>query len=88
MLRFSGGGSDDQKARGEIEDEYSHLVDYQLFALDPRVKEVFGTDRPFTVLLRPDNHIGFISTVITLGGFRASLKKIIAAPSREMAYSH
>lgn len=40
-------------------------VDCQSFPLTPRVAEIFGTNDSFAVLLRPDNHIGFISERIS-----------------------
>ena len=36
-------------------------MDYQAFPLVPPIAEIFGADIPFCVLLRPDNHIAFIS---------------------------
>lgn len=37
------------------------LVDFNALRLGPQVEEAFGTDRPFTVLLRPDNYVAYIS---------------------------
>lgn len=42
----------------EIENQ---LLDCNSFELTDEVKHLFGTHQPFTVLLRPDNHIGFIA---------------------------
>ncbi|MGI8995527.1 MAG: FAD-dependent monooxygenase [Pyrinomonadaceae bacterium] len=61
LLTFSNGGSDYQTVRGEVESEYAHLIDYHVVPLYPRVAEIFGTSKPFNVLLRPDNYIGFLS---------------------------
>lgn len=36
-------------------------LDCRSFALTPRVAEVFGAKEPFGVLLRPDNHVAFVS---------------------------
>jgi 2-polyprenyl-6-methoxyphenol hydroxylase-like FAD-dependent oxidoreductase len=41
------------------------LLDLHSFPLAPQVAEAFGTDRPFAVLLRPDNYVGFISESIS-----------------------
>jgi hypothetical protein len=40
---------------------YAHLIDRHVINLSPQVVKIFGTDQPFSVLLRPDNYIGFIS---------------------------
>jgi 2-polyprenyl-6-methoxyphenol hydroxylase-like FAD-dependent oxidoreductase len=40
---------------------YAHLFDHQVVPLSPEVSEVFGTNKPFKVLLRPDNYIGLVS---------------------------
>ncbi len=44
----------------ELEPQYGTLVDFTVVPLYPRLVELFGTNRSFAVLLRPDNHIGFI----------------------------
>ncbi|HYU99527.1 MAG TPA: FAD-dependent monooxygenase [Pyrinomonadaceae bacterium] len=62
LLTFADERGDDQRIRNEIEREFSGLVDYHSFPLDPRAAEIFGTDKSFSVLLRPDNYIGFVST--------------------------
>ena len=38
------------------------LIDYHFFDLTEEVKQIFGTDQPFHVLLRPDNYVAFIAT--------------------------
>ncbi len=77
LLSFSDGETDYQSLRNELESEYSALVDYHVVPLFPHVAELFGRDRPFTVLLRPDNHIGFLSQEMGLGQVREYLKEII-----------
>jgi hypothetical protein len=37
-------------------------VEHLVFPLSERVAEIFGSDKPFSVLLRPDNYIGFVSS--------------------------
>ena len=50
----------------ELKDElgrrYPELVDVNAFAVSPEVEEAFGTKKDFSVLLRPDNHVGTISS--------------------------
>ena len=38
------------------------LIDRHEIQLYPHIVEIFGRDKPFNVLLRPDNYIGFISS--------------------------
>ena len=52
LLAFGNSANMEMKSAG--------LVDCHAFDLSEEVKETFGTDEPFTVLLRPDNYIGFI----------------------------
>ena len=74
LLTFSDGASNYQTMRNEIESEYTHLIDYHVVPLYPSVREIFGTDKPFNILLRPDNYIGFISSDTTSENLRAYLK--------------
>ena len=78
LLTFSDGQSDYQRERGEIEKEYSLLVDHHVVPLYPHVAEIFGTDKPFNLLLRPDNHIGFISLETSLSRLRVYLGEFVA----------
>lgn len=41
--------------------EWAGSVDTSIISLSETVKTAFGTDKPFFVLLRPDNYIGLIS---------------------------
>lgn len=54
----------DQQAelREHIMQENQHVVDVHCFILTPDIERVFGTYRPFALLLRPDNYIGLITT--------------------------
>jgi 2-polyprenyl-6-methoxyphenol hydroxylase-like FAD-dependent oxidoreductase len=61
----------------EAESLYADLVDFQLFRLGPQVAEAFGTDKPFRVLLRPDNYIGYITAETSTDGLRAYLNGVI-----------
>lgn len=79
LLTFSDGESDYQSVKDEVEREYAHLLDYHVVPLYSRVAEVFGTDKPFNVLLRPDNHIAFISADTSLNRLKAYLNGVIAA---------
>ena len=45
-----------------VERDFAGLVDYHTFPLDERVAEIFGSDKPFSLLLRPDNYVAFVSS--------------------------
>jgi len=77
LLTFSDERGDDLHIRSEIEREFSGLVDYHTFPLDPRAAEIFGTDKSFSVLLRPDNYIGFVSAETSLSKLRAYFEDVI-----------
>ncbi len=77
FLTFSDGESDYQANGNEVESEYAHLVDYYVVPLYPHMAEVFGTNKPFNVLLRPDNHIGFLSQETSLSRLRGYLNEVI-----------
>jgi hypothetical protein len=61
--------------KAELESEFGELVDFTGVALSPEVVEIFGEDQPFSLLLRPDNYIGYISDKISLSDLRAYLKR-------------
>jgi 2-polyprenyl-6-methoxyphenol hydroxylase-like FAD-dependent oxidoreductase len=62
LLTFSDGEGDYGGLRKTVEAEFGSMMDYHVVALYPHVTEIFGASKPFNVLLRPDNHIGFITT--------------------------
>jgi FAD binding domain len=62
LLNFTNNENEDQNLPHEVENEYGDLVDYQVIPLSPRAAEIFGTNRTFKALIRPDNYIGFIAT--------------------------
>ena len=76
LLVFSDGESDYQTMRDEMESDYAKLVDFHAVPLYPHVLELFGADKPFSVLLRPDNYIAFISPQTSLNDSRTYLNEI------------
>jgi 2-polyprenyl-6-methoxyphenol hydroxylase-like FAD-dependent oxidoreductase len=77
LLTFSDGESDYQAMRDQVESEYAHLVDYHIVPLYPHVAEIFGANKPFNVLLRPDNYIGFLSPETSSSRLRVYLNEVI-----------
>jgi len=62
LLTFANDPESDANINAEVERQFTNVVDCHSFALTEHVAELFGTNRPFCVLLRPDNYIGFLST--------------------------
>ena len=76
LLTFSDGESDYGEMRKTVEAKYGSVVDYQVVPLDSHVAELFGSDKSFSVFLRPDNHLAFITHEPPLGRVAAYLNKI------------
>lgn len=77
LLTLSDGQGEYQDIKSDVEREYAQLVDYQVVPLYPRVVEIFGIERSFNVLLRPDNHIAFISPETSLTRTRAYFDEVV-----------
>src|SRR5262244_4538301 len=56
---------------------YSKLMDFREFDISPEVEEAFGTNKDFSVLLRPDIHAGWISSDSSFSRGRDYLVKFI-----------
>lgn len=82
FLSFSNGESDFQSQQGEVENEFAELIDYHVVPLYPHVVEVFGVSKPFDLLLRPDNYIGFISPERSLKRLSLYFKDVIGRPNK------
>ena len=76
LLIFAAGDSP-ESLRQNFEGGFQDIVEQQTFSLDEQVKKVFGTDSPFVVLLRPDNHIAFISAEVSQGRIEAYFERFI-----------
>ena len=61
----------------ELERPYSQLMDSNLFPVSPEAKQAFGANEDFGLLLRPDNHIGFISSNISPSGVREYFSEFV-----------
>ncbi|KAB8334384.1 pentachlorophenol monooxygenase [Scytonema tolypothrichoides VB-61278] len=77
LLVFSDGEHGYEGLKQELKNEYSDFIDFNVIPLYPRVVEIFGTNQPFKVLLRPDNYIGFISTDLDLDDLKAYINGFI-----------
>src|SRR5215813_12618638 len=78
LFVFSDAQSDFAALKSELESEYGDWVNFSVVSLAPQVAEVFGTDKPFNVLLRPDCYIGYLSTEISLNELRVYLSDFVS----------
>ena len=60
----------------EFEREFGAVADCYIIPIDSRVSEIFETEKEFSVLLRPDNHIALISSEISIDDARDYLQSI------------
>jgi len=64
-----------------LDPRLAEWVDTAVVPLYPPVTELFGTDKPFTVLLRPDNYIAAIWPGLDSTPAQQWLANIITSPS-------
>ncbi|MEH2062484.1 MAG: FAD-dependent monooxygenase [Nostoc sp.] len=77
LLVFSNGEYDYEDLQAELANKYGDFIDFNVVPLYPRVVEIFGTNQPFKVLLRPDNYIGLISTELSLDDLKVYMNGFI-----------
>jgi hypothetical protein len=77
FLVFSSAPNNLNALQNQLKDSYPELVDFTVFSISPEVEEAFGRSKGFSVLLRPDNHIGSISSEISSSSVREYLTKFI-----------
>jgi 2-polyprenyl-6-methoxyphenol hydroxylase-like FAD-dependent oxidoreductase len=65
FLVFSSEGYKFQALKAELESRYSELMDLNAISVSREVEKNFGSNKDFGVLLRPDNHVGLISSDIS-----------------------
>lgn len=66
LLLFSSGENDYAELCEESQRNFGVLIDCQVVRMSARISELFETEKDFLVLLRPDNHIAFITSEISL----------------------
>jgi 2-polyprenyl-6-methoxyphenol hydroxylase-like FAD-dependent oxidoreductase len=77
LVIFSDGTSSYPDLRAAAEAEFATVLDSQVLPLYPHVIALFGSDKPFMVLLRPDNHIGMIAPVDQPAALRNYLSQVV-----------
>ena len=56
--------------------KYLQDVEQQVFALSSQVQQAFGTDKPFQLLLRPDNHLALVSSDLSPARVRSYFDRL------------
>jgi 2-polyprenyl-6-methoxyphenol hydroxylase-like FAD-dependent oxidoreductase len=77
LLIFSNIPIDFDALKIELESWDTEWIDFNIIPVDARAIEVFGTNQSFSVLLRPDNYIAFISTEISLERVQTYFKELV-----------
>lgn len=72
LLIFSNRDRDD--LCGEFHRRFGHLADCHMVPICSSVSEIFEREKEFSVFLRPDNHIAFISSEISLNAVAEYLR--------------
>jgi 2-polyprenyl-6-methoxyphenol hydroxylase-like FAD-dependent oxidoreductase len=76
LLAFSNDESERQALQANVESAYTSLIDFNGFQLSEDTSEIFGTDRAFIVLLRPDNYLGFITSKVSFAEVESYLSAV------------
>ena len=76
FLLFTNEESRHQAICDEVDRDLGRFADCQVVPIDSRVSEIFEKEKDFIVFLRPDNHIAFISSEVSLHGVRDYLNRI------------
>jgi hypothetical protein len=63
--------------KSEAITNYADILDYQVLTLYPELATMFGSDKTFALLLRPDNYIGLITSDPTLHTLELYLQETI-----------
>lgn len=82
-LTFSDTPDDLQTMKSELGQEFADLIDFNAISLSAGIAAVFGYEKAFHVLLRPDNHIGFIGHIGSVDEIRNYLESYISGFQRE-----
>lgn len=76
LLVFSDGITAIPPLSDEMMKRWHGSIDSHFYTLNDRAAEIFGTTKPFFVILRPDNYIGMISDEFAHAVVESYLKKI------------
>ena len=76
-LVFSDAQDEVQTLNTELEAKYAELIDFSAISLNPQAAGIFGRDKAFSLLLRPDNHIAFISANLSWSDVKGYLREFV-----------
>jgi 2-polyprenyl-6-methoxyphenol hydroxylase-like FAD-dependent oxidoreductase len=82
LVTFSEGQSDGHEAPEALGQEFPDAVDHIALPLTTQVTERFGTEEPFTILLRPDNHVALLAAGTSGDEARRYLRDVIGCPPK------
>ena len=85
LLIFSDGQSSYDVLKNAIATEYGDLMDINVVPLYPAIADTFGTEKPFMVLLRPDNHISLLTTTIDVDAIHDYLSQVIGLTQPQLS---
>jgi 2-polyprenyl-6-methoxyphenol hydroxylase-like FAD-dependent oxidoreductase len=77
LLLFSDGQSGHDDWGRDVRAEFGDVLDCHVIPLYPHLADLFGSDRSFLVLVRPDNYIGQLSPDLSLPLVRSYFADII-----------
>lgn len=80
LLTFSNDLEPGELNNQAIQSEFGSLVEHLVFPLRPQAAEIFGSTKPFSVLLRPDHYLGFVTSGDPLPELRAYFTNVIRKP--------
>jgi hypothetical protein len=80
LLAFSDGTDSSLGLQRTIENQSENLIDFMVIPLSPHITKIFGINKSFQLLLRPDNYIGFISTRAALFDLKAYTYEFLEHP--------
>jgi 2-polyprenyl-6-methoxyphenol hydroxylase-like FAD-dependent oxidoreductase len=76
LITFYDGAGSEPDLPEQFKTERAAWMDFHVVPLYPNVAEIFGARQSFTVLLRPDNYIGLITSDVSAEAVQAYLTKI------------
>jgi 2-polyprenyl-6-methoxyphenol hydroxylase-like FAD-dependent oxidoreductase len=88
LLIFSNDKCDGLDLQTELETDYEDLIDFNVMPLYPHIAEIFGTNRSFQVLLRPDNYIGWISPIASLSDLKTYIRETLGFDRQQLPAIH
>jgi 2-polyprenyl-6-methoxyphenol hydroxylase-like FAD-dependent oxidoreductase len=83
LLTFS--NKPDAGTSEEIAQQFGDVIDYHACPLSEEIKEIFNTNKPLSVLLRPDNYIGFVSAEEPLTELENYFTTVLGRPHARLA---